>query len=106
MVDRQSNRIYNKVKIEFDPCKSKRNARERGFPFDIAVRFNFDTALIRPDTRRDYGEPRYQAFGLIDNRLYFLAFSLRNDAIRVISLRKANAREMRFYDKETKPHLH
>ena len=88
------------MKVEFDPAKSARNAQERGLPFEMAERFDFDTAVIRLDTRRDYGEPRYQAFGLIDDKLYFLAFSLRGDAIRVISLRKANAREVRFYDQE------
>ncbi|NYT63464.1 BrnT family toxin [Alcaligenaceae bacterium] len=89
------------MNIEFDATKSARNAQERGLPFDMAERFDFDSAVIRPDTRRDYRETRYQAFGLIDNRLYFLAFSLRGDAVRVISLRKANAREVRFYEQET-----
>lgn len=92
------------MNIEFDEAKSERNARERGLPFELAERFDFDTALIRPDIRRDYGESRYQAFGLIDNRLYFLAFSLRGDAVRIISLRKANAREVRFYEQEARPH--
>lgn len=91
------------MNIEFDAAKSARNTRERGLPFDMARRFDFDTAVIRLDTRHDYGEPRYQAFGLIDDRLYFLAFSLRGDAIRVISLRKANAREVRFYEQKTQP---
>ena len=101
------NCIYNKrVNIEFDAAKSERNAQERGLPFDMAEQFDFDTAVIRPDTRRDYGELRYQAFGLIDNRLYFLAFSLRGNAVRVISLRKANAREVRFYEQETRSNPH
>ena len=94
------------MNIEFDAAKSERNAQERGLPFDMAERFDFDTAVIRPDTRRDYGEPRYQAFGLIDNRLYFLAFSLRGNAVRVFSLRKANTREVRFYEQETRPNPH
>jgi len=91
------------MNIEFDAAKNARNIQERGLPFDMVRRFDFDTAVIRLDTRRDYGEPRYQAFGLIDDRLYFLAFSLRNDAIRVISLRKANDREVRFYEQKTQP---
>ncbi len=60
-----------------------------------------DTAVIRPDTRQDYGEARYQAFGLIGRRLYFMAFSLRSNAVRVVSLRKANSREVSFYKQET-----
>ena len=69
------------MNIEFDAAKSARNARECGLPYDIAAHFDFDTAVIRLDTRRDYAEPRYQAFGLIGDRLYFLAFSLRGDAV-------------------------
>lgn len=89
------------MKIEYDPAKNDRNIQERGLSFELAAEFDFDTAVIRPDLRHDYGEARYQAFGMIGSRLYFLAFSLRNDTIRVISLRKANFREVRFYEQET-----
>ncbi|MFT0531669.1 BrnT family toxin [Castellaniella hirudinis] len=89
------------MEIEYDPAKSERNIQERGLSFDLVADFDFDTAVIKLDTRRDYGEDRYQAFGLIGRRLYFLAFSLRGNAVRVISLRKANSREVRFYEQET-----
>ena len=91
-------------------CLTHKNGVQIDIPFNCidnkSVNIDFDTAVIRPDTRRDYGELRYQAFGLIDNRLYFLAFSLRGNAVRVISLRKANAREVRFYEQETRPNPH
>lgn len=104
MVAMQPNCIYNKsIQIEFDAAKSALNVRRRGLPFDLVASFDFDSAVIKPDTRRDYGEVRYQAFGLIDGRLYFVAFSLRADSVRIISLRKANAREVRFYEQETRP---
>lgn len=90
------------MKIEYDPAKNEHNIQERGLSFDLAAKFDFDTAVIRQDTRHDYGEVRYQAFGMIDNRLHFIAFSFRGNAIRVISLRKANSREVRFYEQETK----
>ncbi len=93
------------MNIEFDAAKSARNAKERGLPFDMAAKLDFDTAVIKPDIRRNYGEPRYQAFGLIDDRLYFSAFSVRGDAVRIISLRKANAREVRFYEQEIQSHV-
>ena len=53
-----------------------------------------------PDDRYDYGEDRTQALGLIDGRLHMLAFTMRGDALRVISLRKANPREVKRYDEE------
>ncbi len=81
--------------VEFDPAMSERNRRERGLPFGL-VR-DFETALIRLDLRRDYGEPRFMALGTIGHRLYHLVFTLRGDRIRVISLRKAIRREVLRY---------
>ena len=46
------------MEIEYDPAKSERNIQERGLSFELAVDFDFDTAVIRPDTRQDYGEAR------------------------------------------------
>ena len=49
------------------------------------------------DVRRDYGETRLVATGLLDGRLHVLCFSRIDDGIRVISLRKANRREVMEY---------
>jgi uncharacterized protein len=65
--------------------------------------FEFDTALVIIDDRRDYGEVRYRALGMIDHRLHALVFTGRTGKTRVISLRRANDRERRNYaetDKE------
>jgi uncharacterized DUF497 family protein len=48
--------------------------------------------------RMDYGEPRYQALGLIGDRLHMLVFTPRADRLHIISLRKANQREIRHYE--------
>lgn len=92
----------NNMKVEYDPVKSEKNISDRGFSFELATGFGFDTALIVEDTRQDYGEQRYQALGHIDNRLYALVFTPRGTVVRVISLRKANAREVKSYEKNTK----
>lgn len=44
------------------------------------------------------GERRYLALGHIDNRFHALVYTLRGDAVRVISLRKANSREVMRYE--------
>ena len=61
--------------------------------------FDWDTALEREDDRFDYGEARFVAIGLIDDRLYVMIFTEGSDedAIRVISLRPAERHEARFY---------
>jgi uncharacterized DUF497 family protein len=85
------------VRISFDPAKSDRNASERGLPFDLTMDFDFESALIWQDERRDYGEARYVAIGWIGGRLHVLCFTGIEDGIRVISLRKANDREVTRY---------
>jgi uncharacterized DUF497 family protein len=86
--------------FEWDEKKSLKNARERGFPFDLAEAMDFDTAVFEEDIRKDYGERRFVVYGLIGNRLYILCFTPINGGFRVISLRKANQREVKYYEQE------
>ncbi len=85
------------MKIEFDPDKNQRNIAERQLSFELAEEFEWETALIWEDKRQDYGETRFSALGYVGMRLYHLTFTLRGDRIRVISLRKANRREVQRY---------
>lgn len=86
------------MKMDFDPAKNDRNIRERGLPFERVADFDFDTAVIYPDTRRDYSEVRYVALGMLDARLHVLVFSEIAGGIRVISFRKGNDREVKHYE--------
>ena len=83
--------------FEWDPAKASVNFAKHGVAFEAAARFNFDTAVIFVDTRADYGERREIAIGVIGARLYVMAFTRRGEKTRIISLRKANAREERRY---------
>ena len=53
------------------------------------------------DTRRSYGEEHYQMMGLIKQRLFVLVYTPRHDAIRIISARKANQREVKHHEDNT-----
>jgi uncharacterized DUF497 family protein len=86
------------MEIEFDPDKSTMNVELRGLPFDLVADFDFDSALVARDTREDYGEDRFIALGLIGDRLHVVAYTMRDDRLRVISFRKANAREVERYE--------
>ena len=56
--------------------------------------------LVRPDTREDYGEKRWIGIGMTQGRVAFVAFAERPpDAIRIISLRKADYEERKEYEK-------
>lgn len=84
--------------IEFDPVKSALNAKERDLPFSLASEFNFATALIWQDMRQLYPEIRFSCLGFIGHRIHALCFTPIPDGIRIISLRKANSREVTHYE--------
>jgi len=86
------------MEIEFDPAKNEKNIRERGLSFEAVAEFDFESAVFMEDTRRDYGETRWRALGLLDGRLHALAFVETENGIRVISFRKANKREVKLYE--------
>lgn len=81
--------------VRFDTRKSDRNANERGISFDGAREFDWSTARIAEDVRVDYGEQRYIAIGYINLRLHVPVSTSRGADVHVISLRKANRREIR-----------
>ena len=87
------------VRVYFDPAKNERNIEDRGLSFESAANFDFDSALVFIDARRQYGETRYVALGFLDERLHVLCFTEATDGIRVISFRKANLREVARYVK-------
>ena len=71
--------------------------KKHGVDFRNAVNFDWETAIFLEDTRKAYGEKRFLGLGFIESRLHALVFTRRGDVIRVISLRKANKREEKFY---------
>ena len=90
------------VKIGFDPAKNATNIASRGLPFELVEQMEWATALIQEDTRKAYGERRFQVLGFIGERLHALVFTPREGKVHVISLRKANSREVKRYAKTPK----
>jgi uncharacterized DUF497 family protein len=88
------------MEINYDPAKNRRNIADRGISFDQARDFDWSGAWVIEDTRKNYGEPRFQALGLIEGRLHMLVFTPRGDRIHVISMRRANTRETGRYEKQ------
>jgi len=85
--------------FEWDLEKSNRCYLERGFDFAYAARAFFDPdRIVIKDNRYDYGEPRYQMIGKIQERVFVVIFTPRSNAIRIISARKANQREVKQYE--------
>ena len=86
------------MKYEWDDDKQRINLIKHGIDFQVALEFEWDTALETVDDRRDYAESRWVALGLVKDRLYVLVYTIRVENIRVNSLRKANKREVQFYE--------
>lgn len=85
------------MEIEYDPAKDLINRSKHGGPLSTAKTLDWDNALYFEDRRQNYGERRYVAFATLGYRLFCLVFTPRNNVYRVISLRKANAREVERY---------
>jgi uncharacterized DUF497 family protein len=56
--------------IVFDPEKSAKNIATRGLAFELVDQFDWQTALIKQETRQNYGEVRLQVLAWLDSRLY------------------------------------
>jgi uncharacterized DUF497 family protein len=87
------------VDIEWDEQKRERTLAERGVDFADVEHLEWPLALTREDSRNNYGERRFVTLGPIHGRLCVLVWCERNGAMRIISLRKANQRERRAYDR-------
>ena len=87
------------MRITFDPAKRQAALDDRGLNFaDAAIVFAGPTITFE-DTRRDYGEPRYQTIGFLAGRMVMVVWTPRGEARRVISTRKCNDREKAIYQK-------
>ncbi len=86
------------MQVSYDPAKNDRNIRERGLSFDRAAELDFATAIVDQDVRKQYGEDRYIALAFLDGRLHAMCFTLTDKGMRVISFRKASAREVKRYE--------
>jgi uncharacterized DUF497 family protein len=83
--------------FEWDEAKRERNVRDRKIDFiDILPLFEGEVVEIE-DNRFDYGETRIKCFGELNDRVYAVIYTWRGENRRIISARKANAREQRAY---------
>lgn len=82
------------MEIEFDPDKDAANIAKHGI--SLARAAELDVTAYVPDDR--FAEPRFRLYGFIDGQAHCVAGTMRGKAIRVISLRRAHAKEMRRHD--------
>ena len=95
-IDILNNRSYDKcrMRIEFYPIKQAKTLEERGLDFADAIQIFNGNHLTLEDKRADYSERRFQRAGLLAGRIVALVWTHRENARRIISMRKANEREI------------
>jgi uncharacterized DUF497 family protein len=93
--------------FDWDPEKRRKNLLERNIDFtDAALVWDDPMRQERVDYRKDYGEVRYQSIGKVSFGILFVVYTGRvsrngEDVIRIISVRKANARDNKEYESRT-----
>jgi len=85
------------MEIEFDTAKDAANQAKHGVSLSMASKLDWDTALVWVDERFEYGEARMIALAPKTEVLYYVAFVDRGEMRRIISLRRANRREVKYY---------
>ena len=84
------------MEFDWNPAKCARNITERGIDFaDVVVGFADPGRRVATDTRKDYGEARYNMLAKVNGRVFH--FTERGRITWIISARKANKREQRRY---------
>jgi uncharacterized protein len=88
------------MKIEYDPSKRQDTLERRGLDFESIIEVFEGFYLVREDDRKDYGEIRYVMLGALADKLVVCVWTLRGNAVRVISMRIADEEEREIYRRE------
>jgi uncharacterized protein len=83
--------------LAFNPAKNRSNFSKHGVFLADAEKIDWTSLWAKPDHRIEYAEQRMIGFAYIGLRLYCVVFTDRDDVRRIISLRKANRREIAHY---------
>jgi len=84
--------------FEWDEAKREANLVKHGVDFVDALEVFADPLRIeRIDRRREYHEERHQVVGRVRDQVVFVVYTLRGEARRVISARRARRNERRTY---------
>ncbi len=88
------------MQFSWDESKNKSNQKKHGVGFeDVIPVFTDEWAIVRPDP--DHNEERWVILGSARYLIVVVAiYSYRKESIRIISARKATAKERRSYEEK------
>lgn len=100
-IDNPTQSVYTNIAdLEFvcDETKRKEVLDSRGIDIlDAALVFE-NPVLVSVDNRRDYGEIRHRAIGVVDGNYYVIVFTVRGSVVRLITCWKASKNDKRKYE--------
>ena len=85
------------MEFEWDDAKDAANRTKHGVSLADAVGLDWEVGVDLIDSRGTYGEVRIIRYARIESRLWVCVYVYRNEKRRIISLRKANKREIIYY---------
>ncbi len=83
--------------FEWDEEKNRWTREHRGLDFSIVYEFDWEKAVVTEDKRKEYGELRFLAYGMVGDRLLNIVFTPRGDTMRIISMRHVHRKEGKRY---------
>ena len=93
------------MELVWDEAKRRVNLAKHGIDFrDLGALFSDPDRVEVEDERQDYGELRLVLLGSVQGRLLHVTYTPRGNSCRIISARRANQREQRFYERTRAAH--
>ena len=89
----------------WDEAKRRRNIKDRGLDFAEGEAIWDNFTITREDIRHAYGEKRLVTFGLLEGDVVVMVHTERHAGSHLISLRKAEKHEARYYFKVAKDYF-
>ena len=82
-----------------DPNKSRANYFKHGIVLEFAQQLEWAKKVVWADDRHNYNEVRMSGLVPLESKIYAVVYVLRAESTRIISLRTANKREVKRYEK-------
>jgi len=85
------------MEFEWDEIKNSKNIEKHNIDFSDVINVFQHPMIKKKDKRKDYGEKRWLAMGLLKDFCIVIIYTIRDKSIRLISARKANKKEREIY---------
>ena len=88
------------MSFEWDPEKSKSNHKKHGIDFENAKHIWLDDNRV--EIKAPYPvEDRWIVIGSAHEKVWSAVYTIRGDTVRIISVRRAREKEVKFYEEKT-----